>query len=255
MNVIRIEFRQLAARGVRAVWGDGGAISEGTDKPQLTTDDVLRLRCLGRARGRRHRREVDQIQAPSRISVICGRRWTDAGETQPRSRHLLEIPRLTLRQTRGADGATDRDGGAASLHQSEALETLRPSVSSSCGIRIGHVNAQSLVPKADIINSLLEKERFGLLCGSLDGPPSSGGECGPTTSLCRSALPGETRWGDQTVQLRPLREATGGPCPVAAVVPSLVARTLLTGTIGFTSGLRHTHRRGRSEPPGDFAFK
>ena len=174
MNVLRTVFRQLAARGVLTGRGDGGAISEVAGEPlvpRLTAEDVLRLKHLGRAGGRRHRREAAQTETPQTetprpIPVICGRRRTAAGETQPRSRHLLEIPRLTLRRTRGAHEPTESDSGATSARQRVVTDRARPSTDSSRGIRIGHVNAQSLVPKVDIINNLLETERFDLLCVS-----------------------------------------------------------------------------------------
>ena len=34
------------------------------------------------------------------------------------------------------------------------------------GVRIGHINAQSLVPKVDVVNKLLQSEHLDLLCVS-----------------------------------------------------------------------------------------
>ena len=66
-------------------------------------------------------------------------------------------PRQRAFTTQPNRGTAESSGGATSARQDA---TDRQS------IRIGHVNAQSLVPKVDVINKLLTSERLDLLCVS-----------------------------------------------------------------------------------------
>ena len=163
MNVLRTVFRQLARGGVTFKQRDASAISEasgGLQTPWLTPEHVL-LKRLGRAGGRRKRRADVKSDALAHIPVICGRRPSPAGDgAPPRDRCLITVPRLTQRQTRSVDS------GATSA-QPEQRRSCRGRPGSACrGVKIGHINAQSLVPKVDAVNSLLESERFDLLCVS-----------------------------------------------------------------------------------------
>ena len=164
MNVLRTVFRQLARGGVTSIQRDAGAISEvsrGLQTPWLTPEHLLLKRLGGRAGGRRKRRADVKLDAPAHIPVICGRRPSPTRAGAPlRGRCLVTIPRLTQRQTRSVDsGATSTRPGQESAGRGRPGSACR-------GVKIGHINAQSLVPKVDAVNSLLESERLDLLCVS-----------------------------------------------------------------------------------------
>ena len=107
-------------------------------------------------------------EADWRLSGSFNDRPTDGTLTRSRSRHLVTIPRLTQQQTRQVSAAAEAAGGATSDQQDrvDAGGGGQPGSRTGPGVRIGHINAQSLAPKVDLVNSLLESEHLDLLCVS-----------------------------------------------------------------------------------------
>ena len=177
MNVLRSVFRQLAKGGVTRSWSDTGVIygaSQGPLVPRLSPE-LLQLRWLGRRGGRRCCRMDAGQDVPARIPVISGRRpkvTVTSGGAALRNRCLREIQLVPAEQETagGAPSAQQNQTSATSARRNqtsaESRDGRRSDSGTGRGVRIGHINAQSLAPKVDAINSLLDSEQFDMLCVS-----------------------------------------------------------------------------------------
>ena len=89
---------------------------------------------------------------------------TDRG-TKPATRNIgqpTNVPRLTQRRTPPAARPTSLAQSERNQDTDHRARSTRPA--NGHQLKIGHINAQSLVPKVNVVNTILEAEHFDLLC-------------------------------------------------------------------------------------------